>query len=559
MRAFAASFPLAHRWLSLVLAGVLSGALVACGGGGDGEDVGPPPGTQQYPAGIWEGVVGSGTTQRPMIGFIDPGVDGKGGEFYFGRGAAGAAGYDSLYGMLRTEVTNVQAVGVSYYSVQDGKFADGLTLRGTATPDPLTGRTATISGSYARPVGTAADRGVPESFKLNYSPLNNYPARLSLIAGAYRGSGLFGGYWALRIARDGSVEGSIGNCRVGGTATPRSPDSALYSVSLTFSGEEVACGPRTQQMGVAMLRFDGNGVPNGIWVLTRSVVGQRDVYVLDGVAEQRDPDPDLRNALPAAGNWVGPQTLPAGVGGDSGLAGAVLPDGDFFFYTNTPASHDALYGDLLVREDASTSTYFLSADEGVYFARGRSAGTPGTYVGGAQFEATLANVGLGAAPLRLVGKYSHPGQAGGFATLFNMEPDPLYALPPGVVSNVNLIVGNYGMASLNLAGTGGSATLNVDGFGAISGQTEHGCLIVGRLAAEPTSDRQWRNLYRVTGLNYLNKPNAAGCPLAGGPPQSGVASAMFAAGGRVTGLRILSAGQQANGQRRHTVFLGSRL
>ena len=53
---------------------------------------------QQHPAGIWEGTVGSGTSQRTMVGFIEAGEDGKGGDFYLARGAAGAGGTTRFLG-----------------------------------------------------------------------------------------------------------------------------------------------------------------------------------------------------------------------------------------------------------------------------------------------------------------------------------------------------------------------------------------------------------------------------------------------------------------------------
>lgn len=171
----------------------LAAALAGCGGGSGGDDVGPPPGTQQYPGGIWEGTVGTGAAQRSVVGFIDGGVDGKGGEFYLARGAAGSAGYDGIYGLLRTNVAAVQATGVTYFSVQDGKFATGLTLRGTASSDPATGKTVSISGNYTSPAGTAAATSSPTTFKLGLSKLNDYPARSDLVAGTYRGAGVLGG------------------------------------------------------------------------------------------------------------------------------------------------------------------------------------------------------------------------------------------------------------------------------------------------------------------------------------------------------------------------------
>ena len=142
---FSRSIPLFAFFFAAVLAG--------CGGsggdpGGSTGEGGASSAVQQYPAGIWEGTVGSGTSQRTMVGFIEAGEDGKGGDFYLARGAAGAGGYDAIYGLLRTNLTAVVASGVTYFSSQDGKFAPNLTLRGTAAPNPATGKIATINGNY---------------------------------------------------------------------------------------------------------------------------------------------------------------------------------------------------------------------------------------------------------------------------------------------------------------------------------------------------------------------------------------------------------------------------
>ncbi|WP_313070619.1 hypothetical protein [Melaminivora sp.] len=539
-------------------------ALAACGGGSDdgADDVGPPSGQQQYPAGIWEGTAGTGAGQRPVIGFIDGGADGRGGEFYLARGATGSAGYDSLYGLLRTQGTALQATAVTYYSVQDGKFAQGLTLRGTVAPNPATGRAATISGTYTSPAGTAAATGAPMPFKLGYSRLNDYPARSDLIAGSYQGSGLFGGYWALDVARDGAVTGQVGTCKVAGTITPRAADSAVYTAALDFSGTDNTCEPRTQQLGVAMLRFGPDNVPSGIWVLTRSTVGQRDTYVLDGVADPRQPGPAPEGLLPAAGNWQGTLALPAGTGGDVAIAGSVAPDGGFLFYTqglgSMVAGRSALYGRLSIDADSAGSTRFLTARDGVYHERDTaSPGAPGRYTDGLAVDATLANVGVAGQPLRLVGSYNYPGQTGGFPTRFDMRPAAAYALPVGVVANVNLIVGNYRMSEKTGLDGSRDTILTVDGSGAINGQTSDGCLLTGRLAAEMGADRQWRNLYRVETLGYLQGAGGT-CRQAGGPVQSGVAAAFFGARGEVVGLRILASESGAVARHAHTVFIGER-
>ena len=96
-----------YFWFPLACAALLA----SCGGGSsDGEDVGPAPGVQQYPGGVWEGTVGTGAAQRQVVGYIDPGPQGTGGEFYLAREAPGAAGFDALYGRLNVSVTSVLAM-----------------------------------------------------------------------------------------------------------------------------------------------------------------------------------------------------------------------------------------------------------------------------------------------------------------------------------------------------------------------------------------------------------------------------------------------------------------
>ena len=534
--------------------------LASCGGGsGDDSDVGPPSGTQQYPGGIWEGTVGTGTAQRTMVGFIDGGVDGKGGEFYLARGAAGSAGYDGIYGLLRTNVAAVQATGVTYFSVQDGKFATGLTLRGTASSDPATGKTVSISGNYTSPAGTAAATSSPTTFKLGLSKLNDYPARSDLVVGTYRGAGVFGGQWVFTVTANGSLSGRVGGCSVQGTVAPRSQSSALYTVTMGLSGDEIACGDRagTQQAGVAFLRFDASNKPAGIWVLTRNAIGADNTYVLNGL---KDPGPDVITPFtgPAAGNWVGTLQLPAGVTGDTAVWGSVLPDGGMFFYTNSSFNHNALYGQLLPFDNSATPTRFLSDKDSVRLFDRQLGGTGG-YIGGVQFDMAVESTAANQAASRLTGSYSYSTQPGGYPTQFTLQRDPLYALPATATPNINLIVGSYRMPGVGFGGHTVDVQVAVDG--AITGATTNGCLIVGKLIHLAGNDA---NLYRVEAFGYLEDPakpvtpgTTIGCELSTGPSQSGVASAMFSQG-RVSGLRILTSGESKSGERAHSVFVGDK-
>ena len=539
-----------YFWFSLACTALLT----SCGGGSsDGGDVGPAPGVQQYPGGVWEGTVGTGATLRQVVGYIDPGPQGTGGEFYLAREAPGAAGFDALYGRLNVSVTSVLATGVTYFSVQDGKFATGLTLRGTASNSGKIGRTDAISGNYSDPVQTAAASGATVPLKLAYSSLNFHTASPSLIEGTYRGTGLFGGGWVLTVTPQGQLSGRIGGCLATGSATPRAADSPLYSLTINLSGDATSCGATgTQQSGIAVLRFDAAGVPNGIWAFTRNATGTDNTYTLNGIADPRTPVPPSATPLSVAGNWQGSFTLPTGVIGDTTVWGSVLPDGGLFFYTNSSLDHNALYGRLIRYENNATNNRFVTANDGVFF--NRLLGNTGTYNEAVLIDGTLqSSIGSGNASL-FSGSFSYPTQPGGFPTRFSVTPDPLYALPAGKVATTAMIVGTYKMAGTGFGGD--TTTLKVFADGAITGLTTSGCEVAGKLLGELGSGL---NLYRVEAFGYLKSPNGPiTCELASGPPQSGSASAQFDANGNVIGLRILAAGLSVAGSRARTVFVGAK-
>ena len=539
-----------YFWFSLACAALLA----SCGGGSsDGGDVGPAPGVQQYPGGVWEGTVGTGAALRQVVGYIDPGPQGTGGEFYLAREAPGAAGFDALYGRLNVSVTSVLATGVTYFSVQDGKFATGLTLRGTASNSGKIGRTDAISGNYSDPVQTAAASGATVPLKLAYSSLNFHTASASLIEGTYRGTGLFGGGWVLTVTPQGQLSGRIGGCLATGSATPRAAGSPLYSLTINLSGDATSCGATgTQQSGIAVLRFDAAGVPNGIWAFTRNATGTNNTYILNGIADPRTTAPPSATPLSVAGNWQGSFTLPTGVIGDTTVWGSVLPDGGLFFYTNSSLDHNALYGRLIRYENNATNNRFVTANDGVFF--NRLLGNTGTYNEAVLIDGTLqSSNGSGNASL-FSGSFSYPTQPGGFPTRFSVTPDPLYALPAGKVATTAMIVGTFKMAGTSFGGD--TTTLKVFADGAITGLTTSGCEVAGKLLGELGSGL---NLYRVEAFGYLKSPNGPiTCELASGPPQSGSASAQFDANGNVIGLRILTAGLSVAGTRARTVFVGAK-
>lgn len=519
-------------WLTLACAALLA----SCGGGSsDGEDVGPAPGAQQYPGGVWEGTVGIGVLQRKVFGYIDPGPLGTGGEFYLAREAAGSSGYDGLYGRLNVDRTAVLGPGSTYFSVQDGKFAANVTLRGTASASLATGRTNTINGTYSDPVGTAAATGSLTTFRLNYSDLNNYPGQLSLVEGTYRGGGAFGGNWVLSITPQGVLTGSIGACAVTGTVIPRARDSAVYGVSMNLAGNEALCaGAGTTQSGVAVLKFDvAASGRSGIWFLTRNATGPANTFVLDGRADGPNAPLPSPTAQSAAGNWTG---TVSGTGSTS-VSAAVLPDGGYFFYRPIGAGYDALYGTLLVTPGSS----LVNSTDGAYW---NHQNTPAT-----QYTESIVLSGDARSGFSFAGTYSNPVQ-GNQAVAFAMVPDTIFPYNATLPSSVGRLAGTYSSPGIGFGAN--SVTLKLSPIGEIAGTTSNGCVLAGLVVPYTGGGN---NLYRVQNLSYTGE----GCPLNSSPAQSGVASARFdAAGQAVTGLRILTTVRTPAGERFQTIFVGTR-
>lgn len=527
------------RLYSLFSLLALSLLISGCGGGGDDDpdNTGPVSGTQQYPGGIWEGTTGAGATARSVFGYIDPGADGKGGDFYFAKGAAGNSGYDAIYGRLSVNITSVVATNVTYFSDQDGKFSQGLTLRGTASADPVTKKTTSISASYSDPVGTLAATGSATPIKLRYSVLNNYAARAELLQGTYRGGSVFGGGWMLTISPLGSVTGYIGSCILTGNAGVQSSNSAVYSINFNLQGEEALCPSASSgQTGVAILKYDPTtGARTGIWVLTRNAYGPSTTYVLNGAADVGGSGPPSAVGQKAAGYWTGTTNLV----GSSDFTAVVLPDNAYFFYRLVGIGYDVLYGTFVGGELSSLST----SNDGVYFANQQSANN--RYTGGVTVNADAR------AGDSFVGSYVDPTR-GGASTRFVTRPDPFYPYMSPVPQSLALLTGVYSSTAVGFGGA--SASIKVSALGVVTGSTTDGCLVAAQLQPYPALQTNL-NAYRVEGLAYKGT-----CAQAGAVLQSGMASAQFdASGTKVTGLRILAAGLTPDGGRANTVFLGSKV
>ena len=309
---------------------------------------------------------------------------------------------------------------------------------------------------------------------------------------------------------------------------------------------------------MAVLRFDANNVPNGIWVFTRNSIGTDNTFVLNGLADPRQPTtPSPRRCRPRA-TGLKTLTLPAGVSGDLDIHGTVLPDGGMFFYTNSSFNHNVLYGRLIRYNNDQTTNRFVTANDGVFFDRllDGTGGYLGGYVSGVLVDATVESAAANGIANRLTGTYSYPTQPGGYPTRFTMQPDSIYTLPTRRVgqADTNMIVGSYRMAGSSFGGHQVDIDIAVDGSITVSPATNArswaSCWATWTEASRTcTGWKPWafwttRNLPTI------------GCELSTGPSQSGSAAAIFDANGEVVGLRILTAGLLQSGQRAHTGVCG---
>lgn len=522
-------------------------ALAGCGGGstGDTSNVGTVTGTQQYMDGIWTGTTGTGTAQRNVVGYVSGGSDGKGGDFYLAKGAAGTSGYDSIYGLLRVDVASVAATNVTYFSVQDGKFATGLTVAGTASTSTGAARTDTFSGNYSNPTNTAAATGAVTSIKMTYSTLNNYGATYAKLQGKYTGGALFGGSWVLTADAVGNLAGTVSGCTVAGTATPQTvaanstASPAIYNVVLNLSGGTTTCAATgTTQSGVAFLKYDTLGNKTGIWMFTRSSTTTLNTYVLDGVLVAGSTSTPATTQQVAAGFWKSSTSTSSG-----DVFAMVLPDNSYFFYKRVGGGYDALYGNLVV----ATGTSILSSTDGVYFANQNLAST--------QYTAGILISGDVRTQSSFTGTYTDP-TASSAQTAFSMVPDTTNLYTSPILPTVSALYGTYTSSTIGFGGTGLTLKIAADTTdgtkSVITGTTTTGCTLTGNISAY-SSTNTTLNLYRVDTLTF-----AGTCALAGLPVQSGAASAVFDGANNVVGLRIGAAGYSGAATRSNLVFIGSK-
>lgn len=212
--------------MTLVCAGML-----ACGGGGDGDDPASASNDPTASAGLWKGSTSNG------------------------RQAYGVLLSDGTYWVIYTATANplriagaVEGTATSIGGNLSSSDALDFNLEGlgvtaatvTATYSPRN----SLSGSIRYPNQTVA-------FTTKYVSVP--AAALSQIAGSYRGTAAVvraAESVNVSISSSGAINGtSASGCRFAGTATPRT-DIAVFDVNVTFAGGVCALGTSTVR-GVA--------------------------------------------------------------------------------------------------------------------------------------------------------------------------------------------------------------------------------------------------------------------------------------------------------------------
>lgn len=347
------------------------------------------------------------------------------------------------------------ATSITYFSGQDGKFAQGLNLRGTASANTVTGKTAVISASYSDPIGTLAATGTTTTLKLEYSPLNNYAARAELLAGTYRGGSVFGGGWMLTIGAQGAVSGYVGSCSLTGSAGIQSSGSAGLQNQPESAGRRSA-------------------VPE-YWNRARRCRGSQ-VRSHHGLAHGHlGADPQhgwSANHLRAEWQCRCGESQPTFAGGAKrrrSLGG------------NRQRRHHRHHRHHS-RGVARQRVFFLQA-RGHWIRRSVQhfvGGCPKQpfYSGGLAVNAT-ARTGVS-----FVGNYADPTLAGA-RILFDTGPDPEYPYASPITQSITALAGQD---RSNVLGFGGvSTSLDVSPLGALKGSTSDGCELDAQPGPYPAS------------------------------------------------------------------------
>jgi hypothetical protein len=214
--------------LKLILAGIATTALTACGGGSGGGG-GSQPVANQDPQGFWEGTSSSGY----QIGTVIL----ENGEFY-GMFSRNGIAYGADYGTATVRGNTFSGTLQEFYIPTRQVFS--ATISGSFTPKTtLTGTTTYSNGNVS--TGT-----------LTYNTAYDTPASLAQVTGTYTGNYYTGAPVNISISSNGVVSGISNTCNIGGTVAPRPTGKNVYNVNLTFSGSNCEPGVGTAS-GIGVL------------------------------------------------------------------------------------------------------------------------------------------------------------------------------------------------------------------------------------------------------------------------------------------------------------------
>ena len=251
--------------------------LQGCGGGGGGSSPSTPSssGTAE---GFWQGTSSTGYGVAAVV--LENAE--TWGFYYSGSTTAG--------------VFNGTSSGTGSTFSASGTDFNFITR--TATPGTLSG--SVVSGSSIN--ATVSDGS---TLSLTYDSSYLTPATLSSIAGNYTGWGVSKSTPSqsvvFTVSSAGAISGSVTNCSVSGSITPRSSGKNVYNVSTTFSGSGCALGNGVTTTGVATLS-SLNGL-NRLIVMTLNSA-KTDGYIVNGYTAGTPSGIATVPAQTAVINWV---------------------------------------------------------------------------------------------------------------------------------------------------------------------------------------------------------------------------------------------------------------
>ena len=420
----------------------LAAICVACGGGGGGGAAPPPPVINASPGGIWEGIDSDGGTVIALVT--------ETGRFHF-IDEFGNQGSGNLSVSNGNDVAgNFQLVTLLGFTFPDGTTLADCTLSGTVTERQTMAVTANCT--------TTAGLQDQITVTLNYDALYERDSSLATIAGMYDdGSGI-----VTDIGSDGTIfeQDPVSGCVTNGQVNVIDSSFNAYDFQFGFSNctGQFAILNGASFVGIGAL--DNTVTPEALFVAaTGNIAGTlvSFVSVLERLPPQPPPPPPPLPQIPG-GVWGG-QSVTAGSTDDIGCI--VAENLEF----------------ACVITDTATGNVIASAQGTVQIANGNQVSGSGTLYAVPGFTlndgSTVAALTITGGTVSARNTLDLTIDAAGATPTVSTTYDAIYERG----GDLAVVAAVY--TSFDIFGDPSSFT--IDATGAISGQSNTGCVINGQV------------------------------------------------------------------------------